>query len=58
MFLLYHLDYLCNIFEAVEVSPNNDLQAIKELLVVDKEKYVFPYLFLYFEYSILFNLAF
>jgi len=37
--LIADIDYLCNIFEAVEVSPNNDLQAIKELLVVDKEKF-------------------
>ena len=39
--IICFLDYLCNIFEAVEVNPSNDLKTIKELLMVESEKYVF-----------------
>eukprot|EP00794_Sanderia_malayensis_P016066 gene16066-17689_t len=37
--LLADIDYLCNIFEAVEIHPNDQLNAIKELLVVESSRF-------------------
>ncbi|XP_065068416.1 conserved oligomeric Golgi complex subunit 7-like [Rhopilema esculentum] len=37
--LIADIDYLCNIFEAVEVHPSSELKAIKELLAADQESF-------------------